>query len=104
MTITPRTISKETFCYVFAVDGERPVCYKTLWRTYIEPYLDQIGISEAEYRRHTKGLPYQIAWRIIAIHKITLPELNEAIERATHRKRRRRRIQRQRGTEIPFPS
>jgi hypothetical protein len=102
--MTPRTISKETFCYVFAVDGEHPICYHTLWKTYIKPYLPQLGITAQDYKQARKGLPYHIAWRIIELHRISSEELREALNRSTQRKQRRRRIRRiEASQEIPFP-
>lgn len=92
----PRTITKEVFCHVFSSDGITPISYATLYTHYVEPYLNELQISEQQYRDYVRGLPYTVGWKLIEIHQITTEEIQEAIQAAQSNRRVRRRAERAR--------
>lgn len=102
----PRTITKEVFCHVFSADGITPICYHTLWKDYVQPYLNQLSISESDYRGYSRGLPYQVGWKLIDIHQITEEEILEAIQHCQKKRQTRRKVLRKiasNAPSLPFP-
>ena len=102
----PRTITKEVFCHIFSMDGITPICYHTLWKDYVQPHLPALNISEDEYRNYTRGLPYQVGWKLIAIHQITEEEVDEALQHCQKQRRTRRKVLRKAANNppsLPFP-
>jgi hypothetical protein len=76
----PRIIKKEIFRYVFSSDGEHPISYPTLFKNYILPHLDEIGITREEYKSYRKGIPYGVSKKIIEVHQIEDEEILHALE------------------------
>lgn len=90
----PRTLTKEVFRYVFSTDGETPISYKTLFKHYIRPHLDQLEISPCQFKSYQSGIPYHINRKIISIHQISQEELFQALELCRQARTARRRLMR----------
>lgn len=90
----PRTLTKEVFRYIFSTDGETPISYKTFFKHYILPHLDQLEVSPCQFKSYQSGIPYHINRRIIDIHKITQEEISNALELCRTARTARRRVAR----------
>ena len=75
----PRILSKRTFCFIFSMDGQIPVNGSTLYKKYIAPHLEQLEITEEEWKGYRNGLPYKVSRAIIAVHQIEEEEIEEAL-------------------------
>lgn len=90
--IIPRTLTKEVFRYVFSTDGETPISYKTLYRYYIRPHLQELEISSCQFKAYQSGIPYHVNRKLISIHQISSEELFSALEQCQQARSARRRV------------
>lgn len=90
----PRTLTKEVFRYIFSVDGETPISYKTFFKHYIRPHVQDLGISECQFKSFQAGIPYHVNRKIISIHQITPDEISQAIDQCRIARIARRRVSR----------
>lgn len=90
----PRTLTKEVFRYIFSTDGETPISYKTFYKHYILPHVDELGVSPCQFKSYQSGIPYHINRKIISIHQITHEEIAMALEQCQAARTARRRVSR----------
>jgi hypothetical protein len=76
----PRTITKEVFCHIFSTDGIKPISYATFFDYYVKPHLKELGITEQAYKSYRRGIPYNLSWSLIRLHKVTEEELEVALK------------------------
>lgn len=90
----PRTLTKEVFRYIFSTDGETPISYKTFFKHYVLPHVEEIGVSPCQFKSYQSGIPYHINRKIISIHQITPEEIAGALEQCRTARTARRRVAR----------
>ena len=88
--LIPRVISKEVFRWVFS-DGERPISSQTLFKKFVDPYLDQIQISVEEYKAY-RNIPFKVNRALIRLHEIQEEELLSALEIVKQKRLMRARL------------
>lgn len=82
----PRTITKEVFCHIFSTDGIKPISYATFFEYYVKPHLEDLGVTEREYKSYSRGLPYNLSWALLRLHKVSEEEIEAAVK-SCHRHR-----------------